>query len=718
MMQTTASRALHRSAGAFRAGLTRPTLQASYLCSPVRTLASTQGLLDSKSEDPMSLDRPPFDKYRPVQIQNYCGFQVPNTATETSSPIIRNSALNDALYATPFANEPNIDTCWRVVERAFSKFADNDMLGQRPNNQGGFAFQSYGDVGQDVARLGTWLTTVFGLKSQDRVAIFGINSDKWLKTAMAAWRQGMAGVPLYDTLGPSSTSYILKDCGARIVFADKKAIKILLDSIEGTSVEEIVQFQPDLEPEHQELASAKGITLSLFDQVLSSVTSTVDAQPGTPDSLAYVMYTSGTSGTPKGVMLSHENVLASVAGVVRGGIYVNQPKYFSFLPLAHCYETLNVLGVTCNGGAVGFFGGDRDKFMEDLVVLSPTVFSAVPRIYARFQGAIKAGLDAAPGWRQWVFNFAYEQQRKAVQQGKRSKFWDKLVFDKIAKKFGGNFQLMSTGAAPMTADMMEFIRVVFGVQLHQGYGATETAAAALVTPSTYLGAGNVGEPIACCEIKLIDCPELNFTTQGDVCEGEILIRGPSVFKGYLNQPKMTAEALDEDGWFHTGDIGRINPDGAIQIIDRKSSMFKLSQGEFVAPEPLEDLYKTSKFIEQIYVHGERTRSSLVAIVVPSAEAAMVYMKKNGITAPLPDVLVCDWMKDTIRSELDRLAKKGGLPGFQQIKGFHLENRIDSVGQAFTVENDLATPTTKLKRKQLREAYASEISALYAQFDQP
>lgn len=278
----------------------------------------------------------------------------------------------------------------------------------------------------------------------------------------------------------------------------------------------------------------------------------------------------------------------------------------SYLPLAHCFETALILLGTLAGGRVGFYQGNVKLLTEDMALCQPTILAGVPRVYSRIYDKVMMAVQEKSWLAQKLVSSAMDAQREYLAQGTRSAFWDTLVLNKIKARLGGRVRIMCTGAAPMPAHIMEFLKVTFGCLVLQGYGLTENAAAAMGTPVDYSANGNVGCPFASCEVKVVDVPEMNYkSTDTPNPRGEVCIRGPIVCKGYYGLPEKTAETIDADGWLHTGDIGQFLPDGALQIIDRKKNIFKLAQGEYVAAEELEGIFGQSVYVNQLWIYGNR-----------------------------------------------------------------------------------------------------------------
>ncbi|KTF85170.1 hypothetical protein cypCar_00043477 [Cyprinus carpio] len=375
--------------------------------------------------------------------------------------------------------------------------------------------------------------------------------------------------------------------------------------------------------------------------------------PPKPEDLSIVCFTSGTTGDPKGAMLTHENVVADAAGVVKTfeSVFVPVPSdvSISFLPLAHMFERVVQTVLYSVGGRVGFFQGDIRLLPDDMKALKPTVFPVVPRLLNRVYDKVHSG--AQTPFKKWLLNFAIEKKRAEVKQGiiRNDSIWDKLIFHKV--------------------------------QIFEAYGQTECTAACSFTIPGDWHTGHVGVPVPCNIVKLVDVEEMNYFASNG--EGEVCVKGKNVFCGYLNDPEKTAEALDKDGWLHTGDIGKWLPSGVLKIIDRKKNIFKLAQGEYIAPEKIENVYIRSAPVAQVFVHGDSLQSSLVAIVVPDLEILPGFAEKLGV-----------------KGSLEELCKN-------QVKDLYLHPDM------FTIENGLLTPTLKAKRADLTKFFKVQIESLYA-----
>ncbi len=375
--------------------------------------------------------------------------------------------------------------------------------------------------------------------------------------------------------------------------------------------------------------------------------------------------------------------------------------HISYLPLAHMFERLIEELCFCVGAGVGFFGGDVAKIFEDINVLKPTLFVSVPRIYTRLSDRIRDSVEKQGAVRRMLFNFALWTKKRNLRRNVTEHWlWDRLVFSKLRALVGGRVRIMVSGAAPLSEEVMTFLRCSFSCLVLEGYGQTATVPGDCST-------GHVGPPLPCVEIKLVDVPDMMyFSSDMPRPRGEVCFRGPALFSGYFKQ--CAENPVDSEGWLHSGDIGQWNPNGTLSIIDRRKNIFKLAQGEYVAPERVEGVYSNSQFVAQVFVTGNSLEATLVAIVVPSEEAAMAFARSNSLAVDNLKQLCSDHtFKEAVMFDLRTHAARAGLKGFECVADITLTTN------AFSVDNGILTPTYKIKRPVATRVFQREIAAMYA-----
>jgi long-chain acyl-CoA synthetase len=493
-----------------------------------------------------------------------------------------------------------------------------------------------------------------------------------------------------------------------------------INSGEAHELQNIIVFG---EPTAEDIELAAGVGLKVMS--FASVEKAGEEGPlaETPPKATDVntfCYTSGTTGLPKGAMITHAQ-FAAICGAVLKMPGLNLSKtdvHLSYLPVAHILERIVNQCFFYLGAKIGYYRGDTLKIVDDCQELKPTVFVSVPRLYNRIYDKVIAGAEAAGGLKKKLFYMALNSKLERVKQDGcvTHSIWDTLVFGKTKSILGGNIRIMLTGAAPIAAHVHDALKCIFCVPIAEGFGMTESCGATCISHLGDAQTGHVGGPVGCAEIKLISVPEMSYSVHDVDAEtgevhprGEICIRGHSVFPGYFMDPEKTKEALDKDGWLRTGDIGVIRPNGSLKVIDRRKNIFKLAQGEYVAAEKIEIAYQQAPSIGQCFIYGKSTETFVVAIVVPDVDFAKRWWTENKHNEfPGIDAICHDKeFNDKVRADMTSREKDDKLNGFEKAKKFHLSP------EAFTVENNLLTPTFKLKRKEAREKYETEIEKMYA-----
>uniref|UniRef100_A0A8C3K5H3 Long-chain-fatty-acid--CoA ligase n=1 Tax=Calidris pygmaea TaxID=425635 RepID=A0A8C3K5H3_9CHAR len=586
-------------------------------------------------------------------------------------------------------------TLYEIFQRGLHASGNGNCLGYRKPNQP-YQWLTYKQVLDRCQYLGSGLLQK-GCKpsSNQYIGIFAQNRPEWIISEYACYTYSMVAVPLYDTLGPEAIVYIVNKADISIVICDKpEKAQLLLENCEQQKTPGLktIILMDLFDKELKERGAKVGVEILALQEVEELGRNNIrEPVPPKPEDLCIVCFTSGTTGNPKGAMLTHQNVVANAAAFLRS----TEVSFCWWLchsvkkiALTWAFSTV----VYSCGAKVGFFQGDIKFLTDDMKTLKPTLFPVVPRLLNRIYDKIQSGAKSPV--KRCLLNFAVTMKTAEIKQGiiRNDSIWDKLIFKKVQETMGGRVRIMVTGAAPISPSVLTFLRAALGCQIFEAYGQTECSAGCTFSMPGDWTTGHVGAPLACNIIKLEDVEEMNYFSSNN--EGEVCIKGPNVFKGYLKDPEKTAEAIDKDGWLHTGDIGKWLPNGTLKIIDRKKNIFKLAQGEYIAPEKIENVYIRSAPVAQVFVHGESLRSFLIGIVVPDPETLPEFAAKLGVKGSYEDMCKNPAVKKAILEDMVRLGKEAGLKSFEQVKDLYVHTEM------FSVENGLLTPTLKAKRPEL------------------
>ncbi|XP_066956154.1 long-chain-fatty-acid--CoA ligase 1 isoform X2 [Macrobrachium rosenbergii] len=601
-------------------------------------------------------------------------------------------------------------TLYDVFRRGVKESNNGPCLGSREGPGKPYTWLHYNEALLRAKNFGAGLVAS-GLQPgpETFVGIYCQNCPEWILTEQGLYCQSMVIVPLYDTLGPEACNFIITQASiTTVVCQDDRKMSQLLQS--PPKCLKLLIAIKDVTPETAERARSLGITIKFFEEIESlGAASDIPELPPQPEDLSTICYTSGTTGNPKGVMLTHENIVADVSATLLQ-LAEHKPHksdvMLSFLPLAHMLERCCEVSVYIAGGAVGFFSGDIRNLVDDYKALRPTITPSVPRLLNRVYDKVTSAVNGS-AVKKLMLKMALSSKRADLERGivRRNTIWDKLVFKKVQDGMGGRLRLLVVGSAPLAGNVLTFMRAALGCVIVEGYGQTECGAPATLTIQGDYRPDHVGPPIACNAIKLVDVPDMGYyAAQG---QGEVCIKGSNVFKGYFKDPDKTRETVDAGGWLHTGDIGQWLPTGALKIIDRKKHIFKLSQGEYIAPEKVENIYVRSPYVAQVFVHGESLKSCVVAIIVPDVEAVKEWAKEQEIPGTLSVLCANPHVKQLIMDDITNLGKAAGLKSFEQVKDIYLHPDL------FSVQNGLLTPTLKSKRPQLKRYFTPQIDDMYA-----
>ncbi|WJX60227.1 Long chain acyl-CoA synthetase 4 [Trifolium repens] len=618
-----------------------------------------------------------------------------------------------------------LDSCWDVFRLSVEKYPNNRMLGTREIVDGKhdkYKWQTYQEVYDMVIKVGNSIRSC-GYGEGVKCGIYGANSAEWIMSMEACNAHGLLCVPLYDTLGSGAIEFIISHAEVSIAFAEEKKIPELLKTFPNATkyLKTIVSFGK-VTPEQKQEVEKFGLAIYSWTEFLQlGESQSFDLPIKKRSDICTIMYTSGTTGDPKGVLISNQSIITLLAGVKRLLETVDEKLgekdvYLSYLPLAHIFDRVIEEAFIWHGASIGFWRGDVKLLIEDLGELKPTIFCAVPRVLDRVYSGLTQKISTGGFLKKTLFNFAYSYKLNNMKKGHKhaaaSPLLDKVVFDKVKQGLGGRVRVILSGAAPLSKHVESYLRVVTCSHVLQGYGLTETCAGTFVSlPNELDMLGTVGPPVPNVDACLESVPEMGYDALASTPRGEICVKGDTLFSGYYKREDLTKEVL-VDGWFHTGDIGEWLPNGSMKIIDRKKNIFKLSQGEYVAVENLENIFSQVPSIESIWVYGNSFEAFLVAVVTPSKQALERWAEENGISMDFNSLCEDSRAKGYILEELSKIGKEKKLKGFEFIKAVHL----DPV--PLDMERDLITPTYKKKRPQLLKYYQNVIDNMYKSGNKP
>jgi long-chain acyl-CoA synthetase len=539
-----------------------------------------------------------------------------------------------------------------------------------------------------------------GLQKGDRAAILAHNSPNWTLADAGCQFAGVLDVPIYTTLAPATITYILNDSGAKAIFIDTaEALERLRPELPNCpGLEHIILFDGAVDP-----------AISL-EELIRRGNETGAAEPGLVDSLsaatspsdiATLIYTSGTTGEPKGVMLTHANIISNVIDAGAEYTFADQDISLSVLPLSHIFERTAMYLYIFNGMAV-HFARSIDKIPDDLQEVRPTILIGVPRIFEKVYARAKLKAAQTGGVKEKIFDWAIATakewaRRRAVGESVsvglelKHRIADRLVYSKLRDFFGGRLRYCITGGAALSDDIY-LIFTGAGIAIMQGYGLTETSPVVSSNNPSWSRLGSVGKPIRNVDVRIAE-------------DGEIEVTGPGVMLGYYHKPEATREAFTDDGWFRTGDIGDVDAEGFLRITDRKKELFKTSGGKYIAPSPIEQMLKRSKFVSQAVLVGSE-RKFAAALIVPNFEMLESYAQLKGIDYASPEELARHpKIIDLIQRQIEEVTE--GLARYETVKKFTL------LDNELTVETGELTPTMKVKRRVVDEKYRHLIEEMYS-----
>ncbi|MGE5402190.1 MAG: AMP-dependent synthetase/ligase [Ignavibacteriales bacterium] len=591
-----------------------------------------------------------------------------------------------------------------ILTEEYGKTTDKYMM--KYKSAGQFTGIRYSEFREITENFALGLATL-NVKREDRVSIISENRPEWVYADMALLCLGAIDVPLYPSLTADSVEFILNNSESTgIIVSNKfqlnKVLKIkanckTLKFIILLNEKDVIPGLPDLYTFREILE--RGIVFKQNNPFYLKE----NIKASKEDDLCTIIYTSGTTGIPKGVMLTHKNIVSNVLGASEALPFNSEDVFLSFLPLCHIFERMAGYYTALSSGCQVVYAESIEAVAQNMIEVKPTIITTVPRLFERIYSKIKKNIESQSEKKQQIFNWALETGREYVTAKKSDKLTltlslkhkaaEKLVLNKIKEKTGGKLRFFVSGGAALPRELGEFFEAI-GIKILEGYGLTESSPVIACNRIDDYKFGSVGKPFPGVEVKIAP-------------DGEILARGPNIMSGYYKNKKET-EAVLKDGWLHTGDIGVFDAEGFLVITDRKKHLFKTSAGKYIAPTPIENLFLGSKYIDQFVLIGDR-RMFLSALIVPDFDAIREYADSHGIEYQTDDDLTnSKEIYNLIETDLERFQKQ--LANYERVRKFVL------LDKPFSLESGEVTPTLKLKRKIIEERYGNLIEEMYSSLE--
>jgi len=669
---------------------------------------------------------------------------VPGTERPNRTPIYRHwRFVNQPLLET---YDPAHQTLHDLFEHAVSKNPSKKCLGWRPWNpatktwEPKYVWINYAEVAERRKNLGAGIVELhhrIGVTDDKyAVGLWAQNRPEWQITELALVSQALFPVSLYETLGPETSEYIINHSGLRAIACSLPHIPTLLKlAARVPSLKIIISLDPldagevNGHSKHALLnkaAESVGVQIFSMEEVEAlGAKSGRGMRPPLREDILTINYTSGTTGDPKGVVLTHKTAVAGITAARSNESILSTDIHLSYLPLAHIFGRMADQTALSEGASIGYFHGEITQLIEDIKILRPSGLMSVPRLFNKINSAVQAATVDADGFKGTLSRRVIEAKKASMklplgQAHNKHWLYDRIWTNKVLKGVGlDRARTMVSGSAQLDPDVHNFLRAAFGNNFVQGFGMTETYATGTVQMPGDFTTGNIGPPCPSVELCIESVPDYDYTVEDKPNpRGELLMRGPILFSEYYKNPEETAKTVEADGWFHTGDIVEVDKMGRFKIIDRKKNVLKLSQGEYISPERIENVYMGStNLVAAAYVHGDPKESALVAIFgidpVTFAPYASRILKKTIESDDLAALRVAandPRVKTQFLKLLDSIGKSHKFVSYEKVKNCHLEI------EPFSVENELMTPTFKLKRPQVARAFRTELDRMYEEIN--
>uniref|UniRef100_A0A667YII0 long-chain-fatty-acid--CoA ligase n=1 Tax=Myripristis murdjan TaxID=586833 RepID=A0A667YII0_9TELE len=630
---------------------------------------------------------------------------------------------------------PGVDSLDKVFEYAARKFPERDCLGTRqvlseedelqPNGKvfkkvilGNYNWLSYDEAYQTAKCFGSGLAAL-GQKPRCNIAIFCETRAEWIIAAQACFMYNFPLVTLYSTLGPTAIAHGLNETEVTHIITSKDLLQSRLKVPALLQYIIVVDRKPTTWPD-----IPRGIMVYNMDTVQdlgSKPENNAHSIHPMPSDIAVIMYTSGSTGIPKGVMISHSNIIAGITGMAERIPNLDETDtYIGYLPLAHVLELSAELVCISHGCRIGYSSpqtlADQSTKIKkgskgDTSVLRPTLMAAVPEIMDRIYKNVMTKVEGMSSFQRTLFVLAYNYKMEQISKGYSTPLCDSLVFKRVRALLGGNTRVLLSGGAPLSAATQRFMNICLCCPVGQGYGLTETCGAGTISEVWDYSTGRVGAPLVCSEITLKDWEEGGYySTDKPNPRGEILLGGPNVTMGYYKNESKNREDffVDENGqrWFCTGDIGEFHPDGCLKIIDRKKDLVKLQAGEYVSLGKVEAVLKNCALIDNICAYANSDQSYVISFVVPNHKQLTVLAEQMHVRGTWEEI--CN--STEMEKEVLRIITEAAISA--KLERFEIPKKIRLSAEPWTPETGLVTDAFKLKRKELKSHYQEDIERMY------
>eukprot|EP01041_Mallomonas_annulata_P001566 gene1566-3027_t len=712
-------------------------------------------------------------------------YEVEYSQTESTGPIRR--CLNNKIQGHIALN--GCFTCFEIFERNVKLNSDLKCLGERitepAGNPGKFNYLTYKQVGDSVRQFASGLVHENLVMPNpdghpDGMSLFGIfmtNCPHWIIAEQACYSLSVATVPIFETFGIEHIKFIIDQTSLQTILCNEGGLRRLLLTCHTCEALKCIIINTDRINEDiisEANLIAPHIRLTTWNEIITSGKNNPTApRPPSPKDIATFCYTSGTTGNPKGALITHQNMVVTITSCMENEFNItNSDTYLSYLPLSHIFERFCVASLLSAGARIAFYRGGTQDILDDIKALRPTIFCAVPRLLTRIHQMVIQDFAYTPGFQSKLFCSALETKLARLHHYQQVSHWffDSMIFNPMKKALGlDRVRIMLSGSAPLPEDTMKFFRVLLGTNatVFQGYGQTESSGAISITAASDLSCGHVGAPVPSIDIRLLDIPDMGYLHtdtdhNGTPCNGrgEVCIRGPAIFSGYYKSPSDNEDVFAKDGqWVLTGDVGMWTKQGQLVLIDRRKHLFKLSQGEYIAVDRVENILYNAPFVHQIFIYGKPTENCIVAIVVPDEKEVKKWctnntwrkstgeeMKSCDTDENLLEIYNSNEFHAALLEQLREVGRTGGLLGYEIVKDVYVEAQPwittdtmpDTTMPASTATPEekvtacggggaagsgetaaeirttraLLTPTWKIRRDVARKKYAIQLEDMY------